>query len=140
MRRVIAMGMGKAGLSGLFLLCALVALIGVWNGSAGARVLAMTLQIAEAKVGTDQQTREPVLLLRLTEASKRRFADFTRDNIGRSAALIIDGRTVAKPMIRVPIEDGLVQIGGHFTRDETADIVRQLLLGAAKVQVQAVDG
>ena len=48
--------------------------------------------------------------IRLTDDSRRRFADFTQTNLGQVIDLRIDGKSVNKPVVREPITGGGVQL------------------------------
>ena len=48
--------------------------------------------------------------IRLTDDSRRLFADFTQTNLGQMIDLRIDGKSVNKPVVREPITGGVVQI------------------------------
>jgi len=48
--------------------------------------------------------------VRLTDDSRRLFADFTRMNLGQMIDVRIDGKSVTKPIVREPITGGIVPI------------------------------
>ena len=54
----------------------------------------LSIEIARAQVGFDQRTNEPVISFRMSEASKRLFADFTTKNVGRKVEIRVDGRVL----------------------------------------------
>jgi preprotein translocase subunit SecD len=98
----------------------------------------LKLEVAHAILAFDQRTGEPVVSFTLTESSRRLFADFTAQNVGRKGAILVDGRVVTKPVIREPILGGAGQISGGFSVDEAKDIADRLSSGAAKMEVEAV--
>jgi preprotein translocase subunit SecD len=152
----IAMRCKKAGLLGLFLWLALVAV-----GSPGmaqapslleqlqqgepsspprkSTLPPLRLQIEKATPGLDERTREPVVTFRLTERSGRMFAEFTANNIGRTVEVRIDGKVVMRPIIREAIKGGSVQVSGGFTIATAKEFADHLNSGAAKVEAEVVD-
>jgi SecD/SecF fusion protein len=98
----------------------------------------LTLEVARAAQAFDQRTGEPIVSFTMTESSRRLFADFTAQNVGRKAAIRVDGRVVMKPVIREPILGGAGQLSGGFSVDEAKDIADRLSSGAARMEVEAV--
>jgi preprotein translocase subunit SecD len=62
----------------------------------------------------------------------------TTHNVGRKAAILIDGRMVSAPVIREPILGGSGQVSGHFSAQEARDIALRLSSGAAKMEIEIV--
>jgi preprotein translocase subunit SecD len=123
----------KAGLSGLFVLCA-APLASLWPASAAPLVL----EVMRATTGFDPGTNRPNITIALTDTSKRAFAELTTDNVGAQMELRIDGKVIVKPVIREPILGGVVFISGVFTTDETTDIARRLSAGSVRIEVEVV--
>jgi preprotein translocase subunit SecD len=98
------------------------------------------IEVSEAAQDYDQRTGEPVVTLRMTPASAHAFAELTAKNVGRTAAMVIDGRVVSKPVIRTPILGGMAQISGHFTVEEARAIATALTSGTSKMQIEIVEG
>src|SRR5262252_5576614 len=69
-------------------------------------------EFADAQVGSDYRTNEPVVAFRFNAAAKRRFADFTAHNIGHSFAIVLDNRVISVLVIMQPITLGIGQISG----------------------------
>lgn len=63
------------------------------------------------------------------------FADITRDNVGRSLAIFLDGDLVSAPTINEPITGGTAVISGVFTAEVARELVRNLNLGALPVPI-----
>ena len=70
---------GKAGLSGLLLF----ALLTLANFAAAEP---LKVELVSVEVGYDQRTREPVLTFKMSEASRKLFAEMTEKNVGRKMA------------------------------------------------------
>jgi preprotein translocase subunit SecD len=98
----------------------------------------LSIEIARAQVGFDQRTNEPVISFRMSEASKRAFADFATKNVGRKVEIRVDGRALVAPVIREPILGGMGQISAGLKVDEARDLADRLSSGRAKMEVEAV--
>ncbi len=88
--------------------------------------------IAGAGVDTNQMGGFEVALTFSSEAAGR-FADYTRNNVGRILAIVLDGRVLSSPSIENAIPDGKARITGSFTLDEARALSIQLKYGALPV-------
>jgi len=70
----------------------------------------------------------PAVDLTLTEAGKEKFAEFTGANIGKRAAMLVNGKLVTAPIIRAPILEGRALINGDFTEQEAKRIADGLMV------------
>jgi preprotein translocase subunit SecD len=61
---------------------------------------------------------KPQIELTLTDAGRKRFADVTRQNIGKRLAIVIDGRVCSAPVIQAEISGGKAEITGNFSEHE----------------------
>jgi preprotein translocase subunit SecD len=66
---------------------------------------------ASSSIG-QSQTGAPALNLELRPEAARRFAAYTRANIGHFLSIALNGRIAMVPMIQAPIEGGSVTIEG----------------------------
>ena len=71
-------------------------------------------QLAEAGQGMDQDNQIGVNI-RFDASGAKIFSNITRNNVGRRFAMILDGKALSAPVIRVPILDGAAIITGDFT-------------------------
>jgi preprotein translocase subunit SecD len=99
----------------------------------------LALEVAQAQVGFDQRTNEPVISFRLTEASGRQFAALTSANVGKKAEIRVDGRALMAPVIREPILGGSGQIAAGFKVEEAKELADRLSSRRARMEVEAVD-
>lgn len=88
--------------------------------------------IAEVEVDARHDAR-PALVIRLTEEAQKRFAAFTRENNKARLAVVVGERVLVAPVIEEPIEDGVVQLTGAFTREKLAEIKESIESPRAKV-------
>jgi len=88
--------------------------------------------LAGAGVATDQLGGYEVTLEFTSEASAQ-FAEYTRQNIGRILAIVLDGQVLSSPSIESVIPDGQARISGTFTLEEARALSIQLKYGALPV-------
>lgn len=86
------------------------------------------LQKAQAQF--DPVTQMPLIALMFNTEGARRFANITKENIGKRFAIVLDGKVVSAPVIRTPILGGNCWIEGDFTFAEATEIADLLNAGA----------
>jgi preprotein translocase subunit SecD len=128
----------KAGLSGLFRYGSFAAVfLLAMAGIAAAEPL--PIEMVRAEAGTVRETGQPIISFKMSEASKKAFAELTRDNVGRKMEIRVDGQAMSAPVIREPITGGSGQIVGQFTQQQASDMAARLSSGASKLEVEIVD-
>lgn len=85
------------------------------------------------------QDGRPVVTFRLDSVGGRRFADATRDNVGRVFAIILDDKVISAPVIREPILGGAGQISGNFTVQSASDLALLLRAGALPAPLNVLE-
>ncbi len=85
------------------------------------------------------ETSLPIITFEFNAQGARRFADVTRDNVGRRFAAVLDGEVITAPNIRSPILGGSGIIEGDFTIEEANETAVLLNSGALVVPLQAED-
>ena len=85
----------------------------------------------------DSQTQLPIISFKFNAQGARRFADITRDNIGRRFAAVLDDKVITAPVIRGAILGGSGQIEGNFTIEEANETSILLNSGALFVPLSA---
>ena len=96
------------------------------------------LDVTRAEVAYDLRTNEPVVSFKLSEASGRRFAGLTRQNVGRRIEIRVDGKTFWRPVVHEPILSGTGQIAGLSSPAEASDLAARLSAGTAKLEIEVV--
>lgn len=81
-------------------------------------------------------TGEPVVTLAFNAEGRALFAKTTKENIGNSIAIFLDGNIISMPTVREEIRDGKAQISGSFQLEEAKTLVRDLNYGALPVPVE----
>jgi preprotein translocase subunit SecD len=75
--------------------------------------------------------REPTVKVRFDDIGREQFAAFTRDNVGRRFAIVLDGKILSAPTIEEKATGGSGEIAGHFTEQDAQDLALSLRAGAA---------
>ncbi len=88
----------------------------------------------------DPTTGEPSVSLQFNSEGEELFAKITRENVGRTLAVFLDGDLKSAPSIREEITGGKAVISGGFTGGagirEARDLVNNLNLGALPVPIE----
>jgi preprotein translocase subunit SecD len=93
--------------------------------------------ITEAEVGSTSLTREPTVNFVLDPEGTQIFANLTRDNVGGSLAIVLDGRVRTYARINSEIGTGQVQIEG-LDAEQAQNISIVLRTAALPVELKIV--
>lgn len=96
----------------------------VWGGHrtfyARPHVILDQRDVGGARV-SEEQGRPAVELVFVGDAQKKLF-DITRSNIGKRLGIVINGHLITAPVIRAPIESGLLVVSGHISERDAEHI------------------
>ena len=81
---------------------------------------------------------EPIVVLTFTPEGAALFEQITRDNIGNTLAIYLDGEPISTPVIREAIAGGTATVSGGFTPEEARNLVRNLNFGALPVPIELI--
>ena len=95
--------------------------------------------LTDAEPGFDQRTGLPIVTFRLNAEGARRFAQVTRENVGRPFAMVLDNEVISAPVIREPIVTGSGEISGNFTVQQANDLAVLLRAGALPVPLSVIE-
>ena len=84
--------------------------------------------VVSAKDEYDQFGKPAVSMSMNTDGS-RRWAQLTKQNIGESIAIVLDGYVYSAPNVNTEITGGNSQITGHFTPEQAKDLANVLKSG-----------
>lgn len=87
---------------------------------------------AKSEVRNDIGQNKPVVSMTMDEEGSRQWARLTKDNIGRSIAIVLDGVVYSAPNVPEKITGGRSEISGSFTIEETTDLAN--VLGSGKME------
>jgi preprotein translocase subunit SecD len=95
--------------------------------------------LADAQPGFDSRTNEPVINFRFNQSGARKFGNFTKDNVGRPFAIVLDNKVLSAPVIREPILGGSGQISGNFSVESSNRLAVQLRSGSLPAKLTIVE-
>ena len=95
--------------------------------------------LVDAQPGFDSQNGEAVINFRFNQRGAVKFGSFTKDNIGRPFAIVLDNKVLSAPVIRAAILGGSGQISGNFTVESTNTLAVQLRSGALPTKLTIVE-
>jgi len=85
------------------------------------------------------QNNEPVVSFRFDAEGASRFADATRQNVGKPFAIVLDNKVISAPVIREPILGGSGIISGSFTVQSASDLALLLRAGALPAPITVLE-
>lgn len=86
----------------------------------------------------NQTTGEPVVGLQFNPEGSALFEKITKENIGKSVAIFLDGQPISIPTVNEAISGGKAQISGNFKAQEAKTLVGRLNSGALPVPISLV--
>ena len=95
--------------------------------------------LTNARAGQDSRTGEWVVNFTFDSVGTRRFAQITRENVGRPFAVVLDEKVITAPVIREPILGGQGQISGSFNARSANDLAVLLRAGALPAPLTVVE-
>lgn len=95
--------------------------------------------LADAQPGFDNRTNEAVINFRFNQSGARKFGNFTKDNVGKPFAIVLDNKVLSAPVIREPILGGSGQISGSFDVDSSNRLAVQLRSGSLPAKLTIVE-
>lgn len=81
----------------------------------------------------------PAVAFRFNDLGSKKFADITKDNIGKIFAIVLDGKIVTAPRINTVINQGSGVISGNFTVAEANEVSLLLRAGALPAPLQIIE-
>jgi len=86
----------------------------------------------------DQNTGEPKVSLQFNAEGSILFEKITKENIGKTVAIYLDGEPISIPRVNEAISGGKAQISGSFTPTEARTLVGRLNSGALPVPINLI--
>lgn len=82
---------------------------------------------------------QPAVSFKFNNIGARKFADITKDNIGRILAIVLDNEVITAPRINTAILGGDGIISGHFTSSEANQVALLLRAGALPAPLEVIE-
>ncbi|GGE07024.1 hypothetical protein GCM10011529_11770 [Polymorphobacter glacialis] len=95
-------------------------------------------QLVDSQVSQDQNG-SPAVSFRFDSTGGRRFAQATRDNVGKPFAIVLDGKVISAPNINEPILGGSGIISGSYTVATANELAILLRSGKLPVELKVVE-
>ena len=95
--------------------------------------------LTDARAGQDSRNAEWVVNFAFDSVGTRRFAEVTRQNVGRPFAIVLDEKVITAPNIREAITGGRGQISGSFSAASANDLAVLLRAGRAPAPLTVVE-
>lgn len=86
----------------------------------------------------NQNTGEPMVSLQFDTEGSVLFEKITKENVGKSVAIFLDGEPISTPTVNEAISGGRAQISGNFTGTEAKTLVGRLNSGALPVPISLI--
>ena len=85
--------------------------------------------VTTAKDDFNQVTSAPCVSMQMNSDGARRWAQLTKQNIGRAIAIVLDDAVYSAPRVNGEIAGGSSEISGSFTIEDTKDLANTLNSG-----------
>lgn len=95
--------------------------------------------LVDASAGFDQNGSMPIVNFRFNSIGAKKFADATRENVGKPFAIVLDNRVITAPRINEPILGGSGMISGSFTTESANELAMLLRAGALPAPLKVVE-
>ena len=86
----------------------------------------------------NQTTGEPTVALQFNAEGSALFEKITRENVGKTVAIFLDGQPISIPTVNEAISGGKAQISGNFKPQEAKTLVGRLNSGALPVAIELI--
>lgn len=96
-------------------------------------------RLTNAVQSFSSQGNEPVVSITFDQQGGAKFAELTRNNVGKPFAIILDGTVISAPNINEPILGGQAQISGSFTIESADQLAISLRSGALPVDLKVIE-
>lgn len=106
------------------------------TGLTGQYLKSSELQFGGGSAG--RLANEPIVVLHFTDEGAKLFERITRENVGQTLGIFLDGEAISTPVIREVIPGGTATISGTFTPEEGRSLVENLNFGALPVPIELV--
>jgi len=92
----------------------------------------------KATLEFNQTTGEPVVGLQFNPQGAALFEKITRENVGKTVAIFLDGQPISIPTVNEAITGGKAQISGNFKAQDAKTLVGRLNSGALPVPISLI--
>lgn len=104
-----------------------------------ASTLVSGAELKRADVTFDEQTGFPQVQLTFNDEGRRKFAEATRNNVGRPIYILLDRQIISAPTVQSEIPNGQAVITGKFDIKEAKELATLLNGGALPVSIKIIE-
>ena len=99
------------------------------------------IEDAKKEVGSvsSDSGSQPYVALKFNEEGKQKFADATKNNIGKRILIVMDNDVISGPTVNSEITDGEAMITGGFTGDSAQELADLIKEGAMPFDLSVMD-
>ena len=108
------------------------------TGLTGRYLKSASLQFV-GQSGQGGLSNEPIVGIVFNDEGAKLFEEITRENVGETLAIFLDGGLISAPRINEAIVGGEAVISGNFQPDEARDLAENLNFGALPVPITLVN-
>lgn len=94
--------------------------------------------LKSARVEFSQTTGVPMIMLNFNKEGADIFSEITKNNIGKTVAIFLDGQIISSPKVNEEISGGEAVITGDFNIKEAKELVGRLNSGALPVPIEII--
>lgn len=94
--------------------------------------------VTDARQEFDERTGNAQVSMSMNAAGSTEWARITKENIGKSIAIVLDHQVYSYPNVNDEIKGGNSRISGNFTIDEATDLANVLKSGKMVVSVSVI--
>ncbi len=95
--------------------------------------------ISNARHNYNQNKGSAEVTMIMNASAAKKWKELTRQNIGKSIAIVLDGQVYSYPTVQSEISGGVSQITGNFTIEEAQDLANVLKSGKLPVKIKIVE-
>ncbi|MGE5389566.1 MAG: protein translocase subunit SecD, partial [Deltaproteobacteria bacterium] len=110
-----------------------------WDEQGKVLVTGKHLTDAKAESAGTQGSGAFDVAISFDKEGAKQFADATTANVGKTIAIVLDGKAISTPTVKVPITDGNAIIEGDFTAKEAEELAVLLRSGALPVSLKVIE-
>jgi protein-export membrane protein SecD len=91
--------------------------------------------LERASLEFDNNSNTPIVSLVFDKEGSKLFAKITKENIGKTIAIYLDGASISNPVVQEEITGGRAQISGSMNPEEAKTLVGRLNSGALPIPI-----
>lgn len=95
--------------------------------------------LVDSQPAFDSRTNAPIITFRFNQSGARKFGDFTKNNVNKPFAIVLDDKVISAPVINEAILGGSGQISGNFSVETANNLAIQLRSGALPAKLTIVE-